>query len=504
MNIEIFLGKKQQLKYTLLKQLLAAPEGRVSLAQLLEELETSYGTVVGLFKEINDDILEIQLADKLQLTQERAYAQKYYQLTLQDVIALDYLLLQYLNESVPFLLLKDVIFGQCLTVEEATEQYHVSKSTLRRVVDTLNKELIPLNIVLSMKKQLHLEGNEWGIRLFAANFLAQSYGSKEWFFSCVSLAEVQRYASMIASQFVYTNNVVNDISALYLIAVSFLRRDQTNKLSSTEEQKKWLYVEDTVDFHQFLREGCQFMLTLDSKMKEKEQRMENQMIFTLLLLNNNLSLVQKTPHFFYQFSGREEHPLFKLGVDLLMEVERELPKSLTIEEQLNVEYQFYLIAYRQLFLDKVYSVQPLSNRKEEQGTIRKIFETVSSFLYDHGHFVPDHQRLLLKEEYTQVLLTQVDWLRYKPMIHIYLMSGGNMPYLSEELLSATPRRVFNITLDNMINEHTDLVVSDTGFTKKLLRESLSVPMFYWKSYSAENTERFYKELSRISRRKWQD
>ncbi|MDA9470549.1 helix-turn-helix domain-containing protein [Enterococcus sp. 5H] len=504
MNIEQFLGKKQQLKYALLKQLLSAPEGRMSQAQLMEELETSYGTLVNLFKETTQDIVTVQLNVKLQLTQDRAHAQKYYQIHVHDVTALDYLLLHYLNESAPFLLLKDVIFGQKLTIEETAKQYHLSKSTLRRVIVLLNEQLATYNVVLSMKKKLHLEGNEWGIRLFAANFLARSYGSKEWFFSCVSLQEVQNYASMVASQFVYTDNLVNDISALYLIAVSFSRKKQTKDLFSESKQKESLYIEDTVDFQQFLVEGSQFISEKEPELKEKEQVTKNQVVFTLLLLNNNLSIVQKTPHFFYQLPMQDEFSLFKLGIDLLMEIERKLPTPLTMEEHLNLSYQFSLIAYRQLFLEKVYSIHQLSIRKVDQGTIRKIFETVSNFLYEHSQLIPDHQRLVLKEEYTQILLTQVNWLRYKPIIHIYIMSSGKSEYLYDEVLLATPRLVFNVKIDKTLNEQTDLVVSDTGFTKNLLVGSFSTPIFYWKRESSENTERFYKELSRISRRKWQD
>lgn len=504
MNIEQFLGKKQQIKYSLLKQLLAAPLGRMSQAQMMEELETSYGTLVNLFKETNQDLLKIELNTKLQLTQDRVHAQKYYQLHVQDVAAFDYLLLHYLNGSAPFLLLKDVIFGQKLTIEEATEHYCISKSTLRRVVNELNEQLARYSIFLSMKKKLHLEGNEWGIRLFAANFLARSYGSKEWFFSCISLSQVQKYASMVESQFIYTDNLVNDISALYLIAVSFSRRNYMKDLFSTGKQKDWLYIEDTADFQQFLMGGNQPVLVIEPKLTEKAQVMENRVIFTLLLLNNNLSLVQKMPHFFYQLPMKSDISLFKLGVNLLMEIERKLPTPLTMEEQLSVEYQFSLIAYRQLFFGKVYSIHSLSTRREEQGTIHKIFEVVTRFLHEHSQFVSNQQRLILKEEYTQVLLTQIDWLRYKPVINIYLMSSVQIEYLSDELLLVAPRMVFNINIDKTLNERTDLVVSDTGFTKNLLIGSSSTPVFYWKRESSENAERFYKELSRISRQKWQD
>lgn len=47
-------------------------------------------------------------------------------------------------------------------------------------------------------------------------------------------------------------------------------------------------------------------------------------------------------------------------MDLLAEVERELPTPLTMEEQMHVAYQFNLIAYRQLLLEKVCLYQ---NRK---------------------------------------------------------------------------------------------------------------------------------------------
>ena len=75
-------------------------------------------------------------------------------------------------------------------------------------------------------------------------------------------------------------------------------------------------------------------------------------------------------------------------------------------------------------------------------------------------FVPEQERLLLKEEYTQILLTQVDWLRYKPIFHIYPISNNQMGYFTEVLARATPSRLFDVCIDRQLSEQTDLIVSD--------------------------------------------
>lgn len=127
MIVEEFLGKKQRRKYTLMKRLLAAPKGRVSMAQLMDELVVSYGTMSSLFEEIVHDIEFNRLSAKMELIQNRLYAQKYYCLQIRDVSSLDYLLFHYLNESVQFSLLKDVILGKPLTMKEASKRYHLSR-----------------------------------------------------------------------------------------------------------------------------------------------------------------------------------------------------------------------------------------------------------------------------------------------------------------------------------------------------------------------------------------
>lgn len=136
-------------------------------------------------------------------------------------------------------------------MKEASKQYHLSESTFRRVVNELNKYLIPYNITLSLKSELHVKGNKRGIRLFATMLLSQSYGSKEWVFRDISMAEVQQYTALIKSQFTYTDSLVNDVSALYLIAISFLQRKNLKLSFIPKDKKDWLYVEDTAEFQEF-------------------------------------------------------------------------------------------------------------------------------------------------------------------------------------------------------------------------------------------------------------
>lgn len=323
-------------------------------------------------------------------------------------------------------------------------------------------------------------------------------------FHDISMTEVQQYAALIKSQFIYTDGLVNDVSALYLIAISFLRRKNLKLSFIAKDKKDWLYIEDTKEFQEFLKKGSQFLVDMDFKLKTEEREAENQIIFTLLLLNNNLDLIQREPHFFYQLQLKAIPCIFKLGIDLLAEVECELPTPLTMEEQMHVAYQFNLIAYRQLLLEKVYVSRTLSTQLEEKGIIQRIFEMISSFFYENSLCVPEQERLLLKEEYTQILLTQVDWLRYKPILHIYPISSTQRGHFIEVLTRATPNRLFNVCIDRQLSEQTDLIVSDISIMKNLIDRSYSKPVFYWKENVSDNSERYYKLLSRISRRKWKE
>lgn len=94
-----------------MKRLLAAPEGRVSMAQLMDGLEVYYGTMSSLFEEIVHDIEFNRLSAKRELLQNRLYAQKYYCLQMKGSTSLDYLFFHYLNEPVQLTLLEYVIFG---------------------------------------------------------------------------------------------------------------------------------------------------------------------------------------------------------------------------------------------------------------------------------------------------------------------------------------------------------------------------------------------------------
>lgn len=76
-----------------------------------------------------------------------------------------------------------------------------------------------------------------------------------------------------------------------------------------------------------------------------------------------------------------------------------------------------------------------------------------------------------------------------------------MGYFTEVLARATPSRLFDVCIDRQLSEQTDLIVSDVSFMKNLVDRSSSKAAFYWKENVSDNSERYYKLLSRISRRK---
>lgn len=503
MKIEHFLTKKQQKKYSLLSRLLSVPTYQVSQNQLMLDLDVSYGTLVHLFEEINHDIETAQLKKDLQLIQGRCYSQKFYGLNIQKVTAIDYLLLYYLKDSVPFILLRDMILGQKLTLAEAATQYHLSESTLRREIMTLNKQLTPYNLFLSLRGYLCLEGKEWGIRLFSATFFSKSYGTKEWVLPTITIEEAQQYISLMSSRYVSTEDAVHDVSALYLVAIAFSRMDQTDALFENGERQV-LYEEDSPEFKNFLEKANNFLNKGHSNFEKEAQGLVNQVIFTLLLLNNSFPMIQKIPYFFYQVPVNKEKSLFKLGFDLLTEVEDQLPTPLLAKERLNILYQFSLIAYRYIFLNRLYPLHPNSVEKEEQGTIRKLIDTVTQFLYDNALFLTGDQRLLLKKEYIQILLTQVDWLRYKPVIYVYVMSVHASTQLSEEILRSLPPQLFNVKVESKLEAHTDLIVSDFASVETIVDPAVTASNYYWKTETSTNKQHFHQKLSLISKRKWNE
>lgn len=500
MKIEIFLSKKQEKKYSILKKLLSLPDYQLSQNELMNNLNMSYGTVTQLFTEINQDISSANLENDIQLVQGRNYGQKYYALEINRIVAIDHLLLYYLNESIPFLILKDTLLGNSGTIDDTTKKYFISKSTLRREVGTMNKQLAPYGVSISIQKKMALKGNEWALRLFAASFLAQSYGSKEWIFKFISLEDTQKYLSIVASQFIDTYDLKNDISALYLVAVSFFRVGLTDK-EFTTTKKELLYSEDTPDFKVFLDEGFKFLRSLKPQIAREELIFENQAIFTLLLLNNNFPEIKKIPYFFYQDTIFQDDPLFKINYYLITQFDVLLPEPLLIKEHINVSYQFSLIAYRHLLLNQVYPTSHISVLKKDQSDTEKVHEIVSNFVDSSQHSLSTDQLELLKVEYTQTLITYIDWVRYKPTINIYLVSDQSTEELNEEVLKTNPQFNFNINIYKKMPDQLSLVVSDVASTENILDVPSSVPIFYWESLSSSNTGRFYEELSQISEEK---
>lgn len=500
MNIEIFLNKKQQKKYSIVKMLLSLPGYQLSQNELMENLMMSYGSMTQLFTEINQDISSANLTDDIQLIQGRSYGQKYYALEIKKIVSINHLLLYYLNDSVPFLILKDTMLGGISTIDDTAKKYFISKSTLRREINALNGQLHPYGVSISILKKISLKGNEWALRLFSASFLTQSYGSKEWIFKFISLEDTQKYLSLVASQFIDTYDLKNDISALYLVAVSLFRIGQTDK-TYTNTKKELLYFEETPDFKLFLDEGFKFLGNLKPQIEKSKLAFENQAIFTLLLLNNNFPSIKKIPYFFYQDTIFQDDPIFKTSFYLIAEFDVLLPKSLLIKEHMNITYQFSLITYRHLLLNKVYPISQLSEQSKGQSYTEKIYEIVSKFVDNTEQNLSKNQLEILKMEYTQTLMIYVDWVRYKPTINTYLVSDQSTKQLNDEVLKTNTQFDFNIDIHKKMDDQIDLVVSDVASTENILTTPSSVPIFYWETLCSSNADRFYKELDQISEKK---
>lgn len=501
MNIEQFLGKRQCIKYSIVKELLTLQEHQISKNQLLSCLSISTTMLNQIVQEINSDISFLNLENEIKLVEYRKYGQKFYELKLTKSVSLDHFLLHYLTTSPSFFILVDIFFEKISSISEGASRYYFSESTFRRELNLLNKILKPYGLSINIQNKIYLMGSEWDLRLFSTSFLSKSFGTKRWPFKFISLSDSQKYIDLIPDNFFDTNPLKNNLSVSYLIAISIYRM-RKEKNTNFIMESDYLYSEESACFKEFLIKGSQFFENYSPKTARDRFEIENRIIFTSLLLNGNFTNVKKLPYFFYRDPAFQKEELFQLGFTFLTQLESCLSSPLTMEEYTLLTYQFSLIAYRHFFLNQIDSTQMIPIKKIDSCTVDKVEVMTKYLLEREDNNFSEKKQQMLEKEYSTILLNTINWLRYKPILKLYLISGQDVEQLKKTILALHLEVTFNLIIVDKVDKEVDLIVSDAAYIENYLSEYPNVPVFYWESLSSSNNIRLYEKLSILNEKNW--
>lgn len=511
-----FFDRIHARKFALIKYIYDSPEHTATLEQLTFKFNLSTITLNRTIKDIKSDFIDFDFKQKVSISETNLMGSKAYKIILYSNFSLNHIQLTYMNNSIKFRLLNDLLLDNLGDINSTAAKYFITYSTLRRHLENLKADLDPFKIELRTKSKLTLIGDEITIRFFYTDLFFNIYEGLEWPFTFIDSNRLDKFLATFDDS-IYPKNEYNyRLFFYYFISISLLRIRQKH-LIDFEEHNIPLFKKDILPYNP--KVFTPFQKTLEDSIAYIEnylpatsnQILENEVSYIYsIVISYGPYQNNRIPSFFYtnkflKSIGFYESVLFFLDV-----LESHLPIKLTTAEYYTLQHTITLIHYRCLLINDFLLNVP-DSWITDKSFLYALYPNQKFYLTEFVNHILDMSTLAFLKPYKHYLLpnyisasiTSVNTNRFNPKIKLLIISKVGLAIEKYIISNSDLTSLFEIEFSENINESADLIVSDISLKQEnFINLNSEIEIFLWSiPPSTEQWNELRTLIFKISKRK---
>ncbi|MEO2454453.1 helix-turn-helix domain-containing protein [Enterococcus faecalis] len=455
-----FMDLNYQKRYLLLKAIYSAPEHVLSQADLLTTFQISQPTLTTLTNAIQADIDEFDYADRISLSLEKNT--KLYHLKIASSFSLEILRLAYLESSIKFKIVQGMLYNDLGDMSSTADKYFITYPSLRRELYILNKYFKTLNLSISTKKKITLEGKELAIRMFFTYFYTEIYGGTTWPFKYITIASLDEIFTHVPKE-IYEPTLEKKILLYYFTAIFLGREKQGNHLTLSKHIPLYSSSTDSLDELSYSIRMYTPLLT------QSELNETTQILCSMYLAFGSYHTIKRPPLFFYLSNSLIDRNFLENILSSIKIIDSHLEYCLSNEEYDILLYKLCVIHYRIILFEDIIDFFKngfLWETPIKYNQILKMpFDIISIIISKALAPFPSDQTFTdyLKHQYYSVIKSSVNIKKLLPNINIVFISKLTTFDMRNNILGIFLPN-YNLTVTHVINSSVDLIISDSLIT----------------------------------------
>lgn len=493
-----FLDPNSRKKLKLLTTIFQSENNTISRSDLLEKLKISGPTLLHMINEIKEDFIRFECQKKVLVFYNSK--QLLFHIEMQEDFSLQYLELFYLEESLKFNLVIDLLTNEISDLSSAADKYYVSYISITREIKYLKEYFSKRGITLVTRgKKLYLDGNELSIRIFYSYFFLNTYGGQKWPFKFVSFKDISKIVDALPRE-IYQHKITEKTLVLhYYFAISLLRIRRQVSLAFdigstilyepfTQSQKE--------NYDRFISVFTSYL----PSSTEDQILIEAALSASTIVSMGSYESIEKSPSFFYLNPKLQEMKFMDYIFNLIDRLEFFSIKPLDSQEYNRLVYQMCTIHYRILLFKKDLLIDiPLwNNESAVERTLRKTrMIAIQNRLYKELPFyLPEILAPYLDylvDQYSKSIDVTLSDPLYNPKINILLLSKNSTHNIRTRFLDFYST-FLHINLVDNLDENVDLVISDIIISNDVINISSKTKIIY---VNSKLSQRDFKNISEV-------
>ncbi|HEL7535572.1 TPA: helix-turn-helix domain-containing protein [Enterococcus faecium] len=509
MDIHVFLDTDYRNKMTLLEEMQESENRTISREQLAETMQVSKRTIATIVAGIKKDLEDLGFQKNIRIFFNEQFS--IYRLEISENFSLQFLAMSYLENSIKFKLLADLLQDTGDSIENMAQKLFITPSYLRKEIKQLKDYFADKQITIKTTKKVTLSGNELTIRLFYSFLYVSTFRGFKWPFQFVSYNELNTLIDRLPSDIHHPETIEKSVLLHYYFAITLLRI-RKKKIVSSDKQQVPLYQAYSIQRKNEYSLFYQTMMKHTLQRANKDLHTEVPILLSTVISLGSFSLMERPSHFFFLDPKFENYKFLETVFALMDTLSSYLVVPIDNDEYNTLLYRLCTINYRVLYFGTslINNVMIWNSSDEEITDYKKTRYLLFTALIEKTLNSPDFLHLqeykeYLKNQYFKALDQTLPTHKYDPKINVVFLS-----YLSNRSMRAKVYEAFesyvNIKVSNKIDSDTDLIISDIILSRVTINNlRSSTEIIYVKTHpTVTDLQKIIKKFSEISLRKIED